>query len=101
MRAKNKKRYIEWKNKNIDEYSKEVFEFAERWADLMEKGMAVGKKIENTYEEFSNKANIKRITGIMYYKALKTLVKHWKYGSELKEAIIKNGTGKVISSSSL
>lgn len=89
MRVKNKRRYIEWKKKNEDEYGKEVFEFAERWADLMEIVRAAGRKIENVYEELSDAANINGITGAMYYIALKILVENWVYGDELKAAIMK------------
>lgn len=89
MRVKNKKRYIEWKKKNEDEYGKEVFEFAERWADLMEVVRAAGRKIEDVYEELSDTANTKGITGMMYYGALKILVENWVYGDELKAAIMK------------
>ncbi len=89
MRVRNKKRYIEWKKKNEDEYSKEVFEFAERWADLMESVRAAGRKIEDVYEELSDVANTNGITGVMYYVALKTLVENWIYGDELKTAIMK------------
>lgn len=90
MRVKNKKRYIEWKKKNEDEYGKEVFEFAERWADLMEVVRAAGRKIEDVYEELSDTANTNGITGMMYYVALKILVENWVYGDELKAAIMKN-----------
>lgn len=90
MRVKNKKRYLEWKKKNEDEYGKEVFEFAERWADLMEVVRAAGRKIEDVYEELSDAANINGITGAMYYIALKILVENWEYGDELKVAIMKN-----------
>lgn len=89
MRVKNKKRYIEWKKKNEDEYGKEVFEFAERWADLMEVVRAAGRKIEDVYEELSDTANTNGITGMMYYVALKILVENWVYGDELKAAIMK------------
>ena len=90
MKVKNKKRYIEWKKKNEDEYGKEVFEFAERWADLMEVVRAAGRKIEDVYEELSDTANTNGITGMMYYVALKILVENWVYGDELKAAIMKN-----------
>ena len=90
MRVKNKKRYLEWKKKNEDEYGKEVFEFAERWADLMEVVRAAGRKIEDVYEELSDTANTNGITGMMYYVALKILVENWVYGDELKAAIMKN-----------
>lgn len=101
MRVKNKKRYIEWKKKNEDEYGKEVFEFAERWADLMEIVRAAGRKIENVYEELSDAANVNGITGAMYYIALKMLVENWIYGDELKQAIIKNGATGIILKSNL
>ena len=89
MRVKNKKRYIEWKKKNEDEYGKEVFEFVERWADLMEVVRAAGRKIDDVYEELSDTANKNGITGMMYYVALKILVENWVYGDELKAAIMK------------
>ena len=89
MKVKNKKRYIEWKNENEDEYGKEVFEFAERWADLMEVVRSAGRKIDDVYEELSDVANTNGITGAMYYIALKILVENWVYGDELKAAIMK------------
>lgn len=101
MKVKYKKRYIKWKEKIESEYSNEVFEFAERWAGMMEIEIRKGKKIKNIYQKLLDKANINGITGAMYFMGLKMLVECWKYGKELKEAIIKNGTGKVISSSSL
>lgn len=89
MKVKYKKRYIKWKEKIENEYSNEVFEFAERWANMMEIEIRKGKEIKEIYQKLLDKANINGITGMRYFMALKMLVECWKYGKELKQAIIE------------
>ena len=89
MKVKYKKRYIKWKEKIESEYSNEVFEFAEKWADMMEIEIRKGKEIKNVYQKLLDKAKINGITGMMYFMGLKMLVECWKYGKELKQAIIE------------
>lgn len=55
----------------------------------MEVVRAAGRKIEDVYEDLSDTANTKGITGMMYYVAFKIFVENWVYGDELKAAIMK------------
>lgn len=84
MKTVNPVEYQAWKDNNIDEYGKEIFEYAERWADLMEIAMADGAIIEDIAEKTSHEANINSISGFMYGAALSVLGICWEHGKELK-----------------
>lgn len=76
--------YEKWKAKNTDPYGAECFRYAEAWADLMEKRLAAGEKIENFAKDTSHEANTDGITGFMYGMAVSILSKVWVHGEELR-----------------
>ena len=88
MRVKDIEKYRYWKEKNKDEYSKEVFDYAERWAELMEKEIAKGKEIKDIYDSCSEEANLTGITGAMNFSAAAVLIKCWVHGEELEKALL-------------
>ena len=67
-----------------DPYSKAVIDYAINWANLMEKRMANGEKLENVADETSHEADIDGITGFMYGAAVAELSRHWEYGEQLR-----------------
>lgn len=73
-----------WKSKNTDDYGREIFRYAESWADMMEKRMAKGEKLEDIAQSTSHEADTDGITGYMYGMAVAILTQTWKYGDALK-----------------
>lgn len=58
--------------------------YAERWARLMQKEMADGKKLEEVADATSSEADLEGITGFMYGCAVSALASGWKYGDQLR-----------------
>ena len=75
------KRFVE---KNIDPYGKECVDFAERWADLMEKKLAEGCEVETIAKETSHEADTEGLTGFMYGAAVSMLSRVWEHGEALR-----------------
>lgn len=88
MRVKDIEKYSYWKDKNKDEYSKEVLDYAKRWAELMEKEIDKGKEIKDIYDSCSVEADITGITGAMNFSAATVLIKCWVHGEELEKALL-------------
>ncbi len=74
--------YVE-KNSH-DGYSKAVVDYAERWANLMEKAMGDGAKLEDVADSLSDSADTDGITGFMYGCAVSALSHFWEYGEQLR-----------------
>jgi len=71
--------------KNKDGYGRCVFGYAETWAQLMQKEMATGAKLEDVAERCSHMADIPHgITGFMYGCAVGILARCWRYGEDLR-----------------
>lgn len=85
MKVQNKKGYDEWRELNTkDFYSGGVVAYLERWADLMEEGIAAGKKLEDIAKATSHEADTDGITGFMYGCAVSILAEYWFYGEALR-----------------
>ena len=84
MNTINQKEYDNWKSKQKDAYSKEVFAFAERWANVMEEKMSEGKKLIDIAEQASFDVS-NGITGFMYGAAVSILSKCWIHGELLRQ----------------
>lgn len=67
-----------------DGYSAACVSYAERWARLMQVGMAEGATLEDCAEDASRLADLEGITGFMYGCAVMTLAKYWKHGDQLR-----------------
>lgn len=67
-----------------DHYSKEVVDIGERWAILMEKQMAEGKKIADIADTTIHEVNSKDITIFMYKCVISALIQFWEHGEILK-----------------
>jgi len=76
--------YKDWYNKNSDPYERACFDYAERWANFMEKALSEGQKLEDVAEELSHKADEEGITGFMYGVAVSILSAVWIHGEELR-----------------
>lgn len=92
MELKDREKYEGWKAKQADSddptgaaYGMACFTYAEQWADLMEAGMAEGKKIEDIAKDTSHEADTDGITGFMYGMAVSILSRCWIHGEELRQ----------------
>jgi len=71
--------------KNSDPYGKGVVDYAERWADLMEKELAAGKTIEDIAGSTRRTADIDGIPVFMYGCAVSSLAHFWEFGEALRK----------------
>lgn len=81
--------YQEYVGRNDDPYGVGIVTFSERWADLMEDGLADGDAdaiafIAANAERTSHEADTEGITGFMYACAVSSLAHFWVYGEELR-----------------
>lgn len=85
MKVNDQAEYDQWKVNNEDAYSKAIFEFAEKWAELMEPRIEAGEKVEDIAEETEDIA-IKGsgLTGFMYSMAASILAKSWVHGEQFR-----------------
>ena len=86
MRLKNKELWENQKEINSDDpYSKGVITFAERWMNLMEKGLETGLELKHIWEACSRQADTEGITGFMYGAATSIIAQVWEHGEELRK----------------
>lgn len=90
MQTNDQQKYDDWKAKQADEngnpepYGLECFNFAERWANVMEEKMSHGEKLEDIAKQTSfDVAN--GITGFMYGMAVSILSQCWIHGEQLRK----------------
>ena len=82
--------YLDWRRKSLpnvnDEigYSNAIFEYAERWAALMEVRVANGEDLSDIAHETKRDSDIDGVTGFMYGRAVATLANFWIHGEELR-----------------
>lgn len=69
---------------NQDPYGARIYSYAKDWADLMEKAMAEGKKLEDVADSTSHTADYDGITGFMYGAAVSVLAHCWEHGEQLR-----------------
>jgi len=84
MNLKDKKAWDSWVKNNTDPYGGACVTYAEQWADLMEKKMAEGQKLEDIADATSHEADTDGITGFMYGCAVNILASCWEYGEQLR-----------------
>lgn len=84
MIVKDAKAWNEWVEVNQEPYGRAVFEYAERWADMMEAKMAEGAKLEDIAKECSREADTEGITRFMYGCAVSILAICWEHGEKLR-----------------
>lgn len=77
--------YQKWKAVNKgDPYGERIFEYAEDWANLMEKDIEKGVSISEMANYHSRTADHDGITGYMYGAAVSVLSLSWLYGEDLR-----------------
>lgn len=84
MQIINQEVWNKGRSNNQDGYGKAIYDYAERWADLIEQAIAEGKKLQDVADELSHLADTEGITGFMYGAAVATLSHVWKHGEELR-----------------
>lgn len=83
--------YKEWYDNNADSSGRACFTYAERWAEMLEKKIdeageaGVSTAIHENAYRLSFEADVERITGSMYGKAVRILSQFWEYGEELRK----------------
>ena len=83
MKVKNETEWNEWREKNTDPYGEEIFNYAERWANLMEEKIEEGAELEDIAGETSFEV-ANGITGFMYGAAVSVLSECWEHGERLR-----------------
>lgn len=78
--------YRAGKEKNShDAYGRGIYAYAERWADLMEEQLALGKTLPKVAAATSQHADTDGITGFMYGAAVSVLAVCWQHGEALRQ----------------
>lgn len=85
MKTIDQKVYDDWKAQQKDDYSREIFNYAERWADLMEAELAKKRLLKTVADKASHDADTTGITGFMYGAAVSVLSQCWTHGEELRQ----------------
>ena len=86
MQTIDQPKYDDWKAKqNGDPYGLECFNYAERWANLMEAKISDGMEIKDIAKDTSHEADTSGITGFMYGMAVSILAQCWKHGEQLRQ----------------
>jgi len=78
--------YKDWKEKNSDcGYGSQVFDYAEAWAERMEKEKGMRKRIKKICETISYEvAEDFGLSAFQFGCAIQVLIRCWKYGRKLK-----------------
>jgi hypothetical protein len=84
MKIKDVEGWKKARENNQDEYGKAILDYAESWANLMEKEMESGKKLEDIATSTGSEADTEGITGFMYGAAVSMLAQAWEHGEELR-----------------
>ena len=90
--------YKNWYNNNSNPCGRACFDFAEKWAKLMEKEIERSEYspievIDKRADNLSSTTGVKITTRFMYGAAVNILSQCWEYGKELKEWYDKNYKG--------
>lgn len=85
MKVKDTPVYEDWKSKNTDAYGSGIFQYAEKWADLMEKKIDEGAEVKDIAKKSSHEADTEGITGYMYGASVSILSQCWEHGEELRK----------------
>jgi hypothetical protein len=70
---------------NQDPYGSGIYQYAERWANLMEKEISDGKSLVEIANRTSHEADTEGITGFTYGAAVSILAAVWECGEELRK----------------
>ncbi|MBO3789628.1 hypothetical protein P9G40_19180 [Bacillus velezensis] len=84
MKVKDIEFYESWKSKNRCMYGLGIFNYVERWANLMENEIAKGAKVSDIAGKLSREADTEGITGYMYGASVSILSQCWEHGDELR-----------------
>lgn len=70
---------------NTDPYGARIYSYAKDWAELMEKAITEGSKLEDIADSTSHTADYDGITGFMYSCAVNILASVWIHGEQLRQ----------------
>jgi hypothetical protein len=83
VKVKDQKEYDDWKANQKGSYGKAIFDYAERWANLMEAYMSRGELLVDVAKKASHEADDNLVTGHMYGCAVSILSHCWVHGEQL------------------
>jgi len=81
---KNRRFWAKCVQNNEEGTGRGVMAYAARWANMMEKAMAKGSKLEDIAEKTSCYSDTEGLSGCLYNIAVDTLSRVWKHGKALK-----------------
>lgn len=81
----NTKAWMDYVNKNQDEYGKCCVDYARDWGRLMQYYIHRGETVAQCADRASHELGWYGITGFMYGCAVQMLSQCWKYGEELRK----------------
>lgn len=84
MQVGNQANWDNWRKNNTAGYGRAIMAYAERWANLVEEGMASGMPLEKIAKKASHDADTEGITGFMYGTAVQVLATSWAHGEDLR-----------------
>lgn len=87
MHILNEKLYERWLSLTVTYSDKAVMDYAERWANLIEKSINERKTFEDVWRHCKAKARGANISALMERKAETYLFQVWKYGDKLREVL--------------
>lgn len=85
MRIKDEEVWQTGLENNTDPYGQAIYEYAEAWANLMEKALEEGATLLDVAKQLSHDADTDGITGFMYGAAVNILAAVWYFGEELRK----------------
>ncbi len=85
MELKNEKAWNNIINHNLDSYGKRIYQYAQKWAELMENEIKNGKKVKEIANKTRKLINIGKMTFYMRRRAIDILIICWKHGQDLWE----------------
>ena len=85
MQIKDQVLWQKCQDNNQEAYGKAINEFAERWANLMEKKIANGETLHEIAMQTSHETDTDGITGFQFSAAVTILVGVWEHGEALRQ----------------
>ena len=85
MKLRDEKTWKKYVEVNRDDpYGRRCVTYAEEWAELMERKISEGAKLEDIAKSTSHEADTDGITGFMYGMAVSMLSRCWQDGERLR-----------------
>lgn len=84
MKFRDEKAWTHGLSVNAEGYGRAIYDYAQAWAELMERRMDEGATLEAIAKKTSHEADTDGITGFMYGAAVSVLSQTWEHGEALR-----------------